>query len=82
MYLIKSQKLIYKLAYNIALKKYPDARDAIIGGMDYPEYIGIHVPRLCNTHAEEVSVSRAYLTDHTKCEECVKFDKKLQDVLK
>lgn len=66
------QKFIYKLAYMRAIWKHPDHFDAITSCMDYPEYIGFNIPTLCSTHSQESTVTRNYMSDESKCDECNK----------
>lgn len=61
------QKSIYKLAYMRAIWQHPDKFDEITSCMDYPEYIGFVVPKLCSNHS--VNVRRCYI-DSENCEVC------------
>jgi hypothetical protein len=74
------QRWIYKIVYKRYIKLYPEFSDSIIDGMDYPELIGIKIPNLCRTHSLNDNI-RCYWVDPEDCDECKKFNDKLQEIL-
>lgn len=62
------QKTIYQLAYSIAILKYPHLFNEITSCMDWPEYIGWAIPRLCSECSEKYT-KRCYLVNEG-CDGC------------